>query len=62
MGPKKAAGNKAAGEAVEGEDPLVLLQNYQKFCKYMFLRILLYGIKRLQIDWYSGTWEVSAIV
>jgi hypothetical protein len=32
MPPKKKE-NKAAGEAVEGEDPMVFLQNYQKFCK-----------------------------
>ena len=32
MGPKKGGGG-AAGEEVEGEDPGVLLQNYQKFCK-----------------------------
>jgi hypothetical protein len=32
MPPKKEAG-KAGAEPVEGEDPLVLLQNYQKFCK-----------------------------
>ena len=34
MPPKKD--NKAAkkdGEVVEGEDPALLLQNYQKFCK-----------------------------
>jgi uncharacterized membrane protein len=33
MPPKKKEGKAAAGEAVEGEDPMVLLQNYQKFCK-----------------------------
>jgi len=33
MPPKKKEGKAAAGEAVEGEDPVVLLQNYQKFCK-----------------------------
>lgn len=35
MGPKKGGG--AAGEEVEGEDPGVLLQNYQKFCKMIGL-------------------------
>jgi uncharacterized protein YuzB (UPF0349 family) len=33
MGPKKKEGKAAAGEAVEGEDPTQLLQNYQKYCK-----------------------------
>jgi hypothetical protein len=33
MPPKKKDGKAAAGEAVEGEDPVLLLQNYQKFCK-----------------------------
>jgi hypothetical protein len=36
MGPKKKdgkAGKAAPGEEVEGEDPMQLLQNYQKFCK-----------------------------
>jgi hypothetical protein len=33
MGPKKKEGKAAQGEVVEGEDPLQLLQNYQKFCK-----------------------------
>jgi hypothetical protein len=32
MPPKKNAAAKE-GESVEGEDPAVLLQNYQKFCK-----------------------------
>lgn len=32
MGPKKEA-KKAGAEDVEGEDPTVLLSNYQKFCK-----------------------------
>lgn len=32
MPPKKKE-NKASGEAVEGEDPIQFLQNYQKFCK-----------------------------
>ena len=31
MPPKKAAAK--TGEEVEGEDPLVLCSNYQKFCK-----------------------------
>ena len=34
MGPKKDA-KKANAEVKEGEDPLVLLQNYQKYCKYV---------------------------
>jgi hypothetical protein len=34
MGPKKKEGKAAAGEVVEGEDPAILLQNYQKYCKY----------------------------
>ena len=33
MGPKKDAKKANAGEVVEGEDPALLLQNYQKFCK-----------------------------
>jgi hypothetical protein len=33
MGPKKKDGKAAAGEAVEGEDPLQFLQNYQKYCR-----------------------------
>jgi Ran GTPase-activating protein (RanGAP) involved in mRNA processing and transport len=33
MGPKKGGGAAKPGEEVEGEDPGVLLQNYQKFCK-----------------------------
>jgi hypothetical protein len=33
MPPKKKDSKAAAGEAVEGEDPALLLQNYQKFCK-----------------------------
>jgi hypothetical protein len=33
MPPKKKEGKAAAGEVEEGEDPMVLLQNYQKFCK-----------------------------
>ena len=34
MGPKpKGGGGAKPGEEVEGEDPGVLLQNYQKFCK-----------------------------
>jgi hypothetical protein len=34
MGPKKDAKKPAPGaEGVEGEDPLVLLKNYQSFCK-----------------------------
>jgi len=32
MGPKKDA-KKANAEVKEGEDPLLLLQNYQKYCK-----------------------------
>jgi hypothetical protein len=36
--PPKAA-KAAAGEAVEGEDPLVLLANYQKFCKSIGLPV-----------------------
>lgn len=35
MPPKKKEGGGAGGDAVEGEDPQVLLQNYQKFCKYV---------------------------
>lgn len=38
MGPKKEA-KKPGGEEVEGEDPQVLLQNYQKFCKSIGLPI-----------------------
>jgi len=37
MPPKKAPGGAAGGEGVEGEDPAVLLQNYQKFCKLIGL-------------------------
>ena len=34
MGPKKKdAGKSANGEVVEGEDPALLLSNYQKYCK-----------------------------
>jgi hypothetical protein len=39
MPPKKAPGGAAGGEGVEGEDPAVLLQNYQKFCKLIGLPI-----------------------
>mmetsp|Transcript_11018 Transcript_11018/g.18485 ORF Transcript_11018/g.18485 Transcript_11018/m.18485 type:complete len:341 (+) Transcript_11018:53-1075(+) len=39
MGPKKKEGKAAAGEAVEGEDPALLLSNYQKFCKSIGLPI-----------------------
>jgi hypothetical protein len=39
MPPKKKEGKAAAGEAVEGEDPLVLLSNYQKFCKSIGLPV-----------------------
>lgn len=35
MGPKKKEGKSAAGETVEGEDPTVLCQNYQKYCKWV---------------------------
>lgn len=33
MGPKKDAKKAGSGEVVEGEDPALLLQNYQKYCK-----------------------------
>jgi len=33
MPPKKKEGKAANGEVVEGEDPVQLLQNYQKYCK-----------------------------
>lgn len=38
MGPKKEA-KKAGAEDVEGEDPTVLLANYQKFCKAIGLSV-----------------------
>lgn len=38
MGPKKNA-PKPGAEVVEGEDPIQLLQNYQKFCKLIGLPI-----------------------
>ena len=37
MPPKKAPGGAAGAEGVEGEDPMVLLSNYQKFCKLIGL-------------------------
>lgn len=37
MPPKKAPGGAAGAEGPEGEDPMVLLQNYQKFCKLIGL-------------------------
>lgn len=37
MPPKKNAAKE--GESVEGEDPAVLLQNYQKFCKLIGLPV-----------------------
>jgi hypothetical protein len=33
MPPKKKENKAANGEAVEGEDPIVFLKNYQQFCK-----------------------------
>jgi len=39
MPPKKKDGKAASGEVVEGEDPTVLLQNYQKLCKSIGLPI-----------------------
>jgi len=39
MGPKKEAAAKGgpADEQGEGEDPLIFLQNYQKYCKLVGL-------------------------
>eukprot|EP01038_Epipyxis_sp_PR26KG_P014261 gene14261-19135_t len=37
--PPKKKDTKKDGESVEGEDPLLLLQNYQKFCKAIGLPI-----------------------
>lgn len=43
MGPKKDA-KKANAEVKEGEDPLLLLQNYQKYCKYVSPSIVLFSM------------------
>ena len=40
MGPKKDAPKAGAEPGVEGEDPVVFLQNYQKYCKYVFVYII----------------------
>jgi len=49
MGPKKDA-KKANAEVKEGEDPLVLLQNYQKYCKYVSPSTALY-VHELTNSW-----------
>eukprot|EP01035_Chromulina_nebulosa_P024512 gene24512-31919_t len=69
MGPKKKdgkAGKAAPGEEVEGEDPMQLLQNYQKFCKAIGLHVNMgitknlndeekYPVEQLLIDDEFGT-------